>query len=301
MVPHMRPAHFITPIGPVLAVLALLTGCEKKAVGHSDGGGVNVSFPLGKRTVHALADYWTDADSSASSAALQFLQIYSMQFDSVRTSGDTLFYRGTVRSYSPASPSLLSPPDSGSVVVSIDKRWVLFQNSGVPESYRLFMKRAGNGRSDADTTAVPSLAAAQFPVFPRGPEPRTSYSIRRPDLDDSYTALDRIFTFGDPVSGSDAYGPLNGLSFSCLQVLQGMDIEMRFTGIMDAHGVVASQWGDTLIATRVDPSSVNGYTDDTLAVRRMNRRLADFSDPASLQPLSWYADRVMREGLEPLE
>ena len=298
MASRPRGERIIPLIGSVLILLLTHVFCEKRVTDPSDGFSVSVSFPLGKRAVHGLAEYFDDANSAN---GLQYVVIYSLQFDSIRRSGDTLLYLGTVRSYVPGPPSLSTGSDSGKIVVSVDSRWILFQNSRLGESYRAFMKTSGILRSSGDTTAPPSLDFVQFPVFPRRPKPRTRYEVIRPGLDDTFYSVERIFDFGDPVSGTDAFGSWSGLSFSTLHVFPEFGVEMRFTGVMDSHGILVSQWLDTTMATRVDPQSPTGYSEEPVAIRRMNRRLADYSDPASLKPLPWYADRVMREGLKPLD
>jgi hypothetical protein len=292
-----RSQRIVPLIGSALMLL-LTVFCDKRVTDRSDGFSVSVSFPLGRRAVHGVADYFEGADSSN---GLQSVVIYSLQFDSIRRSGDTLHYLGTVRSFVPGPPGPPFGPDSGKITVSVDRRWVLFQNSPVLESFRAFMKRSGTGNLSADTTAPPSLEYNQFPVFPREPRPRTRYAVVRPDLNGSFSTVERTLDFGDAASGKDAFGRWIGLSFSTLHVLPDLDVEMRFTGVMDSHGIVVSQWRDSLLVTRVDLAAPSGYTEETVAFRRMNRRLADYSDPATLHPLSWYADRVQREGLEPLE
>jgi hypothetical protein len=278
-------------------------GCEKKVTGHSDDGPVNVSFPVGRKCVYASAAYADRVDSTG----LLWLKIFSIQFDSTRASGDSLFYMGHVLRtqtppVGPAAGFARSPAgrfsadtDSGGILVSVDRKWILFQNCDIQDGYDPFLKSGHRLRADADTMSVPTEFFGQSPVYPRKPRPYGRYDAVRPS-GENYSSLRRTFDFEGFRTWTGPFGSWRGLFFSVRHTLfETTAIDM--IGIMDSHGIVASQYASQMIRTAPDnPAGI-----DTLTFYHLNRRLVDFSDPATVKPLSWYADRVMREGLEPLE
>ncbi len=278
-------------------------GCEKKVTGPSDNNPVNVSFPIGRKCVYACAAYADRVDSTG----LQWLKIFSIQFDGTRASDDTLFYMGHVtRLQTPRFDAAAgftrskirgfeTEPDSGGILVSVDRSWVLFQACGLMDGFEPFLKPGRGLRSGTDTMSVPTELFGQGPVYPRKPRPYGQYDAYRP-YGENYESLRRTFDFEGFRTWSSPFGIWTGLFFSVRHTLsETMAIDM--TGIMDSHGIIASQYALQMVGTSPgDPAGI-----DTTTIYQLNRRLADFTDPASLHPLSWYADKVLREGLEPLE
>jgi hypothetical protein len=286
------------------SALFLAAGCEKKVTGRSDDDRVNVAYPLGLKCVYASAGYADRVDSTG----LLWMKIFSIQYDSTRLSGDTLFYLGRVfrtvsfPSYPPA-PIPLSPggivpagPDSGRLVVTVDRKWVQYQYCGIADGYEPFLKSARRSGADADTMAFPTEFFGQTPVYPAGPKPYGRYDAIRPS-GGTTGSLQRTFIFEGIRTWTGPFDSGQGLFFSVRHTLfETTAIDM--IGIMDSHGIVASQYSTELPwVTPQDPATPV----DTLTYYQLNRRLVDFSDPATVKPLSWYADRVMRDGLESLE
>ncbi len=283
---------------PLILVVLFFTACAESVTPPVEDNSISIKFPIGKKAVYAVGVYSGDVDSLET----MFINIYSLQFDTVLTKENGLEYIGKVE-YTGRSllDSITSLSDlgktSGKIVVSIDNKWVLFQQSEVSGSAQIFMKRETNS---TDTTLTPTLLENQFPVFPKKIEPNTFYSVYRPVSADTsrFLAVQRDFNVKDYTEWNDIYGNEKGLFYSTEHILKfSQDLILNFVGIIDEKGVVVSNYTlKTVISTIENPSG-----GDSLIVHTINRRIVDFTEPENVKELSWYADYVIENGLELLE
>ncbi len=283
---------------PLILVVLFFTACAESVTPPVEDNSISIKFPIGKKAVYAVGVYSGDVDSLET----MFINIYSLQFDTVLTKENGLEYIGKVE-YTGRSlmDSITSLSDlgktSGKIVVSIDNKWVLFQQSEVSGSAQIFMKRETNS---TDTTLTPTLLENQFPVFPKKIEPNTFYSVYRPVSADTsrFLAVQRDFNVKDYTEWNDIYGNEKGLFYSTEHILKfSQDLILNFVGIIDEKGVVVSNYTlKTVISTIENPSG-----GDSLIVHTINRRIVDFTEPENVKELSWYADYVIENGLKLLE
>lgn len=291
-----------------LILLALLfmsvCHCVNKITESSEKYLIEVRFPTGKKSIYASATYIGHEDS----LSLSYLKIFSIQFDSTYTSNDTLYYKGCVKSFIPDTfligpysrntsiSNALAYSDSGSIVVSFDEKWVLYQYSEVMDGYHIFMKAMVDSTIQTDTTYIPTEFYNQFPLFPRIIKPNTQYAIYRPGYEEDFVPVYRYFITDDFTTWSDSYGHNSGLLFSTKQSLFYGDT-LNYRGIIDAHGMIISQCYEKMIVTTIEhPEGA-----DTLDYYVINRRIVDYSDAKDLHELSWYADDVMGNGFSLIE
>ena len=288
----------IVILPPLILVVLFITSCSESVTPPVEDNSINIKFPIGKKAVYAIGTYSGEVDSMET----MFLNIFSLQFDSVLTKENGLEYIGKVeytgRSLIDSMTSIADfGPTSGKIVVSVDEKWVLFQQSEVMASAQIFLKRSSD---DTDTTLTPTLLENQFPVFPKKIEPNTFYSVYRPVSADTsqFLAVQRDFDVKDYTEWNDIYGNEKGLFYKTEHILKfGQDLILNFTGIIDEKGVVVSNYTiKTIISTRDNPSGV-----DSVTIHTINRRILDFTEPENVKELSWYADYVIENGLELLE
>lgn len=283
----------------ILILIALVyVACSESIAPQLNDNSINIEFPIGKKAVYAVGVYSGDVDSLET----MFINIYSLQFDTVLTKENGVEYIGKVE-YTGKSlmDSITSISDldktSGKIVVSVDNKWVLFQQSEVSGSAQIFMKMNIN---DTDTTLIPTLAENQFPIFPKNIKPNTFYSVYRPISADTsrFLAVQRDFDVKDYTEWNDIYGNEKGLFYSTEHILKfSQDLILNFVGIIDEKGVVVSNFTlKSVISTIENPSG-----GDSLTTHTINRRIVDFTEPENVKELSWYADYVIENGLELLE
>jgi hypothetical protein len=282
----------------LVAVCMTLIFCHRNPTDFYGSGSMEIDIPLNKTCIYAQTMTIEMGDSSE----LVSLLLFSIRFYEKWDSGDTLFYNGEIIRYvveglppvCPQIPSFIWPfaanPDTGMLLLSIGKKWVLFQNSDLSEAGTVFMKR------DAvpDTTSEPVLLFNQFPIYPRKMQSNTDYSIYRPgeNADDHFIPVERIFHIGKLVRWDDPYGNGEGFSFSVDHHISDFDT-LRYEGIIDEHGIVVSCFTDQMLVTTTEyPEGHSFYR-----ITRTNRRIADYSDPETLHELPWYAELIIDQGL----
>ncbi len=283
----------------VLILIGLLnTGCSENLTPPIDDNSIDIEFPIGKKAVYAVGSHEGDKDSDT--LEMLSISIFSLQFDSVITKTNAIEYIGQVVCY---NSNLLENDSSeyvpiggqyaGNIVVSIDDKWVLFQESEVMGSAQIFMKRAS---TETDTTEIPTLHYNQFPVLPKRITPNTFYSAYRPN-DDSlhFLSVQRDFDVKEYVKFSDIYGMNEGLFYSTEQTLFiGNNFTLNYNGIIDSKGVVSSTTSvEWIIIGSSSPEPI-----DTVTQHLVNRRIVDFTEPENVKDLSWYSKYVIENGLE---
>lgn len=286
---------------PIILAVLFFTACSESVTPPIENNSINIKFPIGKKAVYAVGTYSGDVDSLET----MFMNIYSLQFDTVLTKGNGLEYIGRVeysgRSLMDSITSISDlGPTSGKIVVSVDDKWVLFQQSEVIGSGQIFMKRNSSG---TDTTLIPTMLENQFPVFPKKIKPNTFYSVYRPSSSDSlslrpferFLAVQRDFDVKDYTEWSDIYGNEKGLFYKTEHVLKlSQELTIDFAGIIDDKGVVVSNYTLKTVIRTVE----NPLGGDSITTHTINRRIVDFTDPENVKELSWYADYVIENGLE---
>ncbi|MBU0473328.1 MAG: hypothetical protein KKF62_04125 [Bacteroidetes bacterium] len=273
-------------------------GCSNSVTPPIDNNSINIEFPINKKAVYAIGLYEGDLVDSLKPLGVN---IFSLQFDTVITKADGLEYIGNIELYYSILDSSLGTGaefnSSGSIKVSVDNKWVLFQHSEIIESGSIFMKQTS---ILTDTTLIPTLLNNQFPVFPKKITPNTYYSVYRPDDDTSYfIGVQRDLDVIDYVEWNDIYGNSRGLYYTTEHVLKfGNDMLLNFRGIIDKNGVVTSviTFENSVISTINNPDG-----GDTVNVHQINRRIIDFTEPENVKELFWYADYVLENGLVYLE
>lgn len=285
----------------IISLLFIITnlfniGCSESLTPPINDESINIEFPIGKKAVYAIANCIGDIDS----LELEFVQIFSLEFDSVVSKFDRVEYVGKIENL---NKSFLSE-DSNKVyrdfspekiIVSIDDKWVLFQHSENYNSSMIFMKRAS---IETDTTSFPSHNLSQFPIFPKKITKNTFYSIYRPGDDSLYIGVQRNFDVKNSIDWNDIYGTDKGLYYTTEHNIKfDDDLIFNFKGIIDARGIVTSiiRFDDMVRSTINNPMG-----GDTITVHQINRRIVDFTEPENIKELSWYADLVRENGLVPL-
>ncbi|NOX66091.1 MAG: hypothetical protein GXO85_09940 [Chlorobi bacterium] len=289
---------------PIIIVILFFTACSESVTSPVENNSISIKFPIGKKAVYAIGTYSGNVDSME----IMFMNIYSLQFDTVLTKGNGLEYIGKVEYTGKSLMDSITSisdlgPTSGKILVSVDEKWVLFQQSEVLGSGQIFLKRDA---INTDTTLTPTMLENQFPVFPKKIEPNTFYSVYRPVSADSmylrpsprFLAVQRDLDVKDYTEWNDIYGNEKGLYYKTEHVIKiGDDLILNFVGIIDEKGVVVSNYTlKTVISTSEDPSGGDSITTHTI-----NRRIVDFTEPENVKDLSWYADYVIENGLEFLD
>ncbi|MDA3861703.1 MAG: hypothetical protein PF445_10785 [Melioribacteraceae bacterium] len=287
----------------IISILFILTsifyfGCSESLTPPIDDNSINIEFPIGKKAVYAVGLY---EGESVDSLQAWGVNIFSLQFDTVLTKTDGIEYIGNIELFYSILDSNLGTGaefnSSSSIKVSIDEKWVLFQNSNIIGSSSIFMKR---NSILSDTTLFPTFANNQFPVFPKKIIPNTFYSVYRPiAVDSTFLAAQRDFVVKDFAEWNDFYGSNSGLYYTTEHVLKfENEMEFDFKGIIDERGVVISVFTleNFVLSTVQNPDG-----EDTVTVHKINRRIVDFTEPENINELSWYSDYVLENGLKYLE
>ena len=291
------PQFKIISISFLLASLFYFACSDSVTVPKEDNS-VNIEFPIGKKAVYAIGLYEGDLVDSLKPLGVN---IFTLQFNSVLTKSDGLEYVGNVELYYSILDSTFGTGaefnSSGSITVSVDDKWVLFQHSEIIESGSIFMKQTS---ILTDTTLIPTLLNNQFPIFPKKITPNTFYSVYRPGDDTSlFIGVQRDLDVIDYVQWNDIYGNTSGLYYTTEHVLKfGNDMLLNFRGIIDKNGVVTLliTFENSVISTINNPDG-----GDTVNVHQINRRIVEFTEPANVKELSWYAGYVIENGLVYLE
>lgn len=283
----------------LVLIFSILAACADDKT-HSENS-VDISFPTGKKAVFAVCSYVDRGDS----LTLVFAQIFSLQFDSTSSRNDTTYFYGDVDSY--ISPEFLNGPRfkqnripemamrTGEVVVSLDKKWVLFQYSDHPDAYQILLKNAPESDTPADTMRTPTFSFGQFPLYPSSFSIGDEFVAYRPASNSTgeYVAVSREFRFGGEVLHTDAFGNISGLLAEIDHHIFSTTLE--FNSIVDSHGFAISSYSTEQILTTEDGAPI-----DTTTVRFINRRIVDFSAPGSVLSLENYAAQVIENGLIPV-
>lgn len=293
--------NMIVKISLTLFLLGLiLVGCKEDStplIPPVDDSAIEISFPIGKKAIYARGDYLGDNPDSLTE---MFLTIYSLQFDTAITKDNATEYIGSVERYSSpffandSLPGRIFPEyyGKGRILVTVDEKWVLFQNSEIADAALIFMKR---NSALSDTTDFPNWLYGQLPVFPKSIAPNTMYEIVRPGDGDMFLEYQRDFEIMDYIEWSDIYGSDNGLHFSTEYSIKfENDLTLNFSGIIDEKGIVLSR---TIIENFVTAIIDNPAGVDTTSLHLINRRIVDFTNPEYTHELSWYADYVKENGL----
>jgi len=285
-----------------LTLIGLLYfGCNDSLTPTTESDSIDVEFPVGKKAIYAVAVYSGDVDSLKT----MFLSVYSLQFDSILTNANGTEYIGRIEHYDSIhfdydgisyDPSVFY--ESGNIVVTVNDKWVLFQQSEVRSVFQIFMK---SNSIESDTTELPTEFFNQLPMFPNRLEKNSSYSIFRPGEELSpgaeslFIGVQRNFEVEDYVDWNDIYGSNRGLYYTSEHKLEvGRDFTFDYRGIIDSEGVVVStSTKESVITTLDNPDGI-----DTLSVHTVNRRIVDFGLPETMNELSWYAKNVSENGLK---
>jgi len=278
-----------------------LFGCNETLTPPVESDYVDVEFPINKKAIYAVAVYSEDVDSLKT----MFLSVYSLQFDSVFTNANGTEYIGRIEHYDSIhfdydgisnDPSVFY--ESGSIAVTVNNKWVLFQQSEVRSVFQIFMK---SNSIVSDTTDLPTEFFNQLPMFPNRLEKNSSYSIFRPGEEPSqgavslFLGVQRNFEVEDYVDWNDIYGSNRGLYYTTEHKLKlDSDLTFDYRGIIDSRGVVVStSTKESVITTIENPDGI-----DTLTLHTVNRRIIDFDSPENMNELSWYAKNVSENGLK---
>jgi len=279
-------------------IILLFVGCNEDStalIPPVDDSAIEINFPIGKTAVYAVGTYFENEDSLSG----QYLSIYSLQFDEMGIKNNVAEYSGKIEEHS----RLFNNPDSifiggsgtdiGTINVTIDNKWVLFQHSSVMGSYQIFMKRIS---TTTDSTLIPTFYANQLPMFPKILTSNTTYSVYRPGTDSLFGPVQRDFEVHQEKTWTDIYGSSKGLYCETDHLV--FSFLLNFNAIFDSHGIVTSRLTveDSIIRTVEYPDGV-----DTVTYHLINRRIVDFTEPENVKELSWYADYVSENGLALLE
>jgi hypothetical protein len=276
-----------------MIVVFFYLGCSDN-ISPEEKDYLEINFPIGEKAIYAVGSYTGHVDTLEE----YFLSIYSLQFDTMQTSAIGVEYIGEIERYDvlhKVNHSLVYNPGlnqiSGKTTVSINDRWVLFQNSELADGFQIFMK---TNIQETDTTALPTLVYNQVPMFPNRAEIFSSYSSFRPGSDSLFIGVERNFNFEDYIEWSDVYGTNSGLYYTTEHILKfGNDFTFDFRGILDSNGVVISRSTfESIVTTAESPEAA-----DTLTVHVINRRIVEFNDPDNIKDLSWYGEYVLQNGL----
>ncbi len=274
----------------LFAVSLFYIGCSE-TVAPVDDNSINIKFPIGKKAIYATGVYVGDSVDSLTPLGIN---IFALQFNSVSPKNDGVEYVGDIEIYNPLISGTDVYQDSGKIVVSVDDKWVLFQNSDIIGSGMIFLKR---GEEVTDTTLVPTLLNNQFPVFPPKITPNTQYSVYRPASEESDTmrfiAGQRDFDVQNFAEWSDIYGSNKGLFYKTKHSIFDINLVLNFNGIIDERGVVVSSFPfKTVISSTEFPDG-----GDSVMTHSINRRIVDFIEPENVKDLSWYYNYVFENGL----
>lgn len=284
----------------LLFVFSFIIGCSEETtplIPPVDDSAIEINFPIGKKAIYARGDYLGDNPDSLTE---MFLTIYSLQFDTAVTKDNATEYIGIVERYSSPlftndSLTLRIFPDryeKGRILVTVDEKWVLFQNSEIMDAALMFMKR---NSTIIDTTEFPNWLYGQLPVFPKRLAPNTMYQIVRPGDGNMFFEFQRDFEIMDYIEWSDIYSSDKGLHYSTEYSIKfENDFTLNFSGIIDEKGIVLSR---TIIDNYVTRTIDNPDGVDTTSLHLINRRIVDFTNPEYTHELSWYADYVKENGL----
>ncbi|MCF6269062.1 MAG: hypothetical protein L3J41_05080 [Melioribacteraceae bacterium] len=271
----------------LLSASLFYIGCSETLVPPTDNS-INIEFPIGKKAIYATGVYLGDSVDSLTPLGIN---IFSLQFNSVSPKTDGVEYIGEIEIYNPLISGTDVYQDSGKIVVSVDDKWVLFQNSDILGSGMIFMKR---GAVIADTTLFPTSLNYQFPIFPKRITPNTQYSVYRPGSTDSkFIAVQRDFDVKNYTDWNDIYGNIRGLYYETKHIIPDINWELNITGILDSKGVVVSSFPfKTVISSAEFPDG-----GDSVMTHSINRRIVDFTEPENVKDLLWYYDYVLENGL----
>lgn len=284
----------------VLLIIFLMVGCIEEntpLIPPVDESTIEINFPIGKKAIYAVGSYLGNSDSLES----YFLTIYSLQFNKISINDNSTEYVGIVERYN--APSIVSDSlpgatypeyyDEGKLLLSLDDKWVLFQNSEIIDAPMMFMKRSS---LESDTTNIPNWLYSQFPIYPRYLTPNTAYSVIRPSDGVDFLEIQREFEIMNYLEWDDIYGSDRGLHFSTEYILKFEDdYTLNYSGIIDETGIVVST--TTIDDFIIGGTIISNGVADTTSLHIINRRIVDFTNPDYTHELSWYAEYVKENGL----
>ena len=266
-----------------LSIFAILLSftifyCSDSPTGTSDL--ITINIPINQKSVRAIAHYAILSDYDS----LLHLHVSSFYYDSTFVSNDTTYLLG---SYERLDADSIGDPVSGRIILSMTDDWVFFQSGEIVDAGIDLIKPIAN--VTVDTTSLPTEFFSYFPVYPRTLIRNETYSIYRPANGGEswgYAGVYREFNAGDIVSWDDRYDSNLGIEVLVEHILLGF--KLNFDLIIDNHGIVNSQSAIMIYGLK-ENSEVQGVM--------INRRIVDYSDPSSVNSLTYYVNEVKEKGL----
>jgi len=245
---------------------------------------------MNRTSVYATARY----ESTTDTFRLADLSVYKMSFDQRLTSNDTTYQFGSVSylqndSIAPGSPYSGIQP----VTVSLDPKWVRLQQH---DAHMILWFLAKPEMDDTDTLQTPTASFMQYPVLPRVLNVGKTYQVYRPGTENFYSGVYRRFQVRPDTVWTDNYGTINGIMLETVHALSAVNDTFHFTAVVDSHGIAVTQ-NVLMSSIFVEKTTVPA---DTLVMINITRRIVDFASPEETEPLSYYMQEVLANGLEPI-